>query len=120
FEDAWGNEVLAAEILEPLLFQDNLLGFVGAEPNSTASKEFVKLELKALASQVACILNSSNRRRAYAIDEIVERIHVSNPTKYHWSGVYLLNKSGALSLESFRGEPTPHMIIPTTSGICGA
>lgn len=39
---------------------------------------------------------------------------------YDWVGIYLLNDESTLKLGPFRGDPSPHTIIPINSGICGA
>ena len=39
---------------------------------------------------------------------------------YDWVGIYLLSDSHTLKLGPFRGEPSPHTVIPIESGICGA
>jgi len=41
---------------------------------------------------------------------------------YSWTGFYMLDPedSGTLVLGAFVGEPTPHVRIPVTEGICGA
>lgn len=42
--------------------------------------------------------------------------------RYSWSGFYMLDPadSQTLLLGAFNGEPTPHVRIPVTQGICGA
>jgi L-methionine (R)-S-oxide reductase len=54
------------------------------------------------------------------IDKIVAEISDAFPDRYHWTGVYLLDGPNRLVLEAFRGEPTPHTVIPVDKGICGA
>jgi GAF domain-containing protein len=41
---------------------------------------------------------------------------------YHWTGFYMLDLSDPtmLVLGPFVGDPTPHVRIPVTQGICGA
>jgi L-methionine (R)-S-oxide reductase len=41
---------------------------------------------------------------------------------YNWTGFYMLDPDdpGTLILGSFVGDPTPHVRIPITEGICGA
>jgi L-methionine (R)-S-oxide reductase len=39
---------------------------------------------------------------------------------YNWVGIYLLSDKDTLKLGPFRGEPSPHTLIPISSGICGA
>jgi L-methionine (R)-S-oxide reductase len=42
--------------------------------------------------------------------------------QYSWTGFYMLDPSdaGTLVLGPFVGDPTPHVRIPVTQGICGA
>jgi L-methionine (R)-S-oxide reductase len=39
---------------------------------------------------------------------------------YNWVGFYLISDDNLLKLGPFRGEPSPHTVIPVESGICGA
>src|SRR6202046_1674572 len=41
---------------------------------------------------------------------------------YSWTGFYMLDRNdpGTLTLGPFVGDPTPHIHIPVTQGICGA
>jgi L-methionine (R)-S-oxide reductase len=52
---------------------------------------------------------------------IVEAIAHEFP-HYNWTGFYMLDPSDSqmLLLGAFNGEPTPHVRIPVTQGICGA
>jgi GAF domain-containing protein len=52
---------------------------------------------------------------------IVEAIADQLPA-YNWTGFYMLDPSDpeTLLLGAFAGEPTPHVRIPVTEGICGA
>jgi L-methionine (R)-S-oxide reductase len=53
--------------------------------------------------------------------DIVEAISERLP-HYNWTGFYWLDPGDAetLLLGAFVGEPTPHVRIPVTQGICGA
>ncbi len=52
---------------------------------------------------------------------IVEAIAGKLP-HYNWTGFYMLDPGDAqtLVLGAFHGEPTPHVRIPASEGICGA
>jgi GAF domain-containing protein len=52
---------------------------------------------------------------------IVEAIAAEFP-HYNWTGFYMLDPADpqTLLLGAFVGEPTPHVRIPVTQGICGA
>jgi GAF domain-containing protein len=54
-----------------------------------------------------------------AMEGIVSLLKASY-SYYDWVGIYLLNDEKTLKLGPFRGEPSPHTIIPIESGICGA
>src|ERR1035438_617849 len=43
-------------------------------------------------------------------------------THYNWTGFYMLDPADpqTLVLGAFVGEPTPHVRIPVSEGICGA
>jgi GAF domain-containing protein len=52
---------------------------------------------------------------------IAESIATGLP-RYNWTGFYWLDPTDPrmLVLGAFVGEPTPHVLIPVTQGICGA
>jgi GAF domain-containing protein len=52
---------------------------------------------------------------------IIEAIAKELP-HYNWTGFYMLDPADpqTLVLGAFNGEPTPHVRIPVTQGICGA
>jgi GAF domain-containing protein len=52
---------------------------------------------------------------------IVEAI-ANEFSHYNWTGFYMLDPADpqTLVLGAFNGEPTPHVRIPVTQGICGA
>jgi GAF domain-containing protein len=54
-------------------------------------------------------------------EEIVAAI-AQRLTHYHWTGFYMLDPADpeTLVLEAFAGDPTPHVRIPVSQGICGA
>jgi len=54
-------------------------------------------------------------------EEIVNSIAASLPA-YSWTGFYMLDPNDAemLVVGPFVGDPTPHVRIPVTQGICGA
>jgi L-methionine (R)-S-oxide reductase len=54
-----------------------------------------------------------------AMEGIVGLLMASCP-HYDWVGIYLLNDEKTLRLGPYRGEPSPHTVIPIESGICGA
>jgi GAF domain-containing protein len=54
-----------------------------------------------------------------AMEGIVGLLKASFPY-YDWVGIYLLSDNNTLKLGPFRGEPSPHTVIPIESGICGA
>jgi putative methionine-R-sulfoxide reductase with GAF domain len=39
---------------------------------------------------------------------------------YDWVGIYLMVDDKTLKLGPFRGDPSPHTVIPIDEGICGA
>jgi GAF domain-containing protein len=63
------------------------------------------------------IKTASNARSA--MEGIVGLLKAGCP-KYDWVGIYLLADDLTLKLGPFRGEPSPHTVIPIDKGICGA
>jgi GAF domain-containing protein len=53
-----------------------------------------------------------------ALELVVTELHEKIP-HFDWTGIYLL-EGESLTLESFRGAPSPHTKIPLGQGICGA
>ncbi len=94
---------------------------VGVLRATAKGKQFLLAPLlEDVAAQVACLFQNKNRQEAMALDKLVEELAEANDDRYHWTGIYLLNDAGMLELAAFRGESTPHMIIPVDRGICGA
>jgi len=56
------------------------------------------------------------------LQQTIVDIIVENIARYNWVGFYMLDSEDAslLVLGPFHGEPTPHVRIPVTRGICGA
>jgi putative methionine-R-sulfoxide reductase with GAF domain len=55
----------------------------------------------------------------YSALERVVGLLASNYKHYNWTGIYILD-NGVLKLGPYRGEPSPHVVIPVDTGICGA
>jgi L-methionine (R)-S-oxide reductase len=54
-----------------------------------------------------------------ALEGVVSLLRASF-SYYNWVGIYLLCDKDTLKLGPYRGEPSPHTIIPIENGICGA
>jgi GAF domain-containing protein len=84
-------------------------------PNSelTVTMNSLLARFRELAA-VACDLNALEKA-------VVELIAAALPS-YNWTGFYWLdpNDPQTLVLGAFVGEPTPHVRIPVSQGICGA
>ncbi len=55
-------------------------------------------------------------------DDLLKRICElldANVPYYNWTGFYLMDEEGMLTLGPFVGEPTEHVRIPVGKGICG-
>jgi L-methionine (R)-S-oxide reductase len=54
--------------------------------------------------------------------QTVVKVLSGNLPHYSWTGFYMLDPrdAGTLVLGPFVGDPTPHVRIPVTEGICGA
>ena len=48
----------------------------------------------------------------------VELLHESSP-RFNWTGIYELHSDGTLRLGPFVGEPTEHVVITVSDGVCG-
>ena len=62
---------------------------------------------------------------AYSLPELEEAFVAAIAAEfphYNWTGFYMLDPGDpqTLVLGAFHGEPTPHVRIPVTQGICGA
>jgi len=55
----------------------------------------------------------------YSALEGVVGLLASNYKHFSWTGIYVL-ADGVLKLGPYRGEPSPHDVIPIENGICGA
>jgi L-methionine (R)-S-oxide reductase len=92
-------------------------GFLLSNDSLTTSK---KNELTDFAAQLGCLLNFENPEIAIALDQYISELSKTHQERYHWSGIYLLDSQNMLNVASFRGEVTPHLVIPIDRGICGA
>ena len=65
---------------------------------------------------------TKNARSAVALQQAIVEAVARNLAHYNWIGFYMLDPEDAsmLVLGPFHGEPTPHVRIPVTQGICGA
>jgi GAF domain-containing protein len=54
-----------------------------------------------------------------AMEGVVGLLKASFPY-YDWVGIYLLESADTLRLGPYRGDPSPHTVIPIGKGICGA
>jgi len=63
------------------------------------------------------IKTASNARSA--MEGIVGLLKASFPL-YDWVGIYLMADEHTLKLGPYRGDPSPHNVIPIEKGICGA
>ncbi len=57
-----------------------------------------------------------------SLQQTVVEVLSRDIAQYSWTGFYMLDPgdAGALLLGPFVGDPTPHVRIPVTQGICGA
>jgi L-methionine (R)-S-oxide reductase len=65
---------------------------------------------------------ASNASTVVFLQQTVVKVLSRELAHYSWTGFYMLdpNDSGTLVLGPFIGDPTPHVRIPVTQGICGA
>jgi len=84
-------------------------------PDSSLTQEMIAVlsEIRRLAS-TASSLESLQKEIAEIISQRL--------SYYSWTGFYMLdvNDPGILVLGPFVGDPTPHVRIPVSQGICGA
>jgi GAF domain-containing protein len=77
-------------------------------------------QLRGLLAEIERLVDCSPsiiRLQQTIVDIIATKID-----RYNWVGFYMLDSEDAsvLVLGPFHGEPTPHVRIPVTRGICGA
>jgi len=67
--------------------------------------------------QAAATTSSLEELQGCVVREIARNLHT-----YDWVGIYKVDRSDPemLILGQFVGEPTPHVKIPVSQGICGA
>lgn len=74
--------------------------------------------LESLALQIAAIASNPKPEIAIVLDRHMAQLQSENPN-FDWCGVYRL-EGDRLYLTAFRGAATPHAVIDSNSGICGA
>ncbi|MCB0403455.1 MAG: GAF domain-containing protein [Bdellovibrionales bacterium] len=109
------STVAAADTEIPVSFAGKPLASIRYPKNVSESDRTAVIQL---AAQLGALLASCSEAAAIQLDQIVEQLHQAN-AHYDWTGVYVL-KGDSLHLAAFRGSPSPHEIIPSASGICGA
>lgn len=100
----------------PICFNESRLASLIGSPETHLEPH--SRSLIALAAQLGALLSQSSPPHAIKLDRLIEKLHDEN-NQYDWTGVYVL-KGTVLRLAAFRGEPSPHEIIPASNGICGA
>jgi GAF domain-containing protein len=77
-------------------------------------------EMASILTQIRTLASGAPSLKA--LQEGIVAIIAERLPHYHWSGFYMLDPgdSETLVLGSYAGEPTPHVRIPVTQGICGA
>jgi len=77
-------------------------------------------EMRALVSEIRTM--ASDAASFVGLQRGIVEAIAGRLAYYNWTGFYMLDPedSGMLVLGEFVGEPTPHVRIPVTEGICGA
>jgi L-methionine (R)-S-oxide reductase len=80
-----------------------------------------------LNSKMAALLSEIRRAASSApslesLQQVVVEVLSRDLAHYNWTGFYMLDSADpdTLVLGPFVGDPTPHVRIPVTEGICGA
>jgi GAF domain-containing protein len=83
--------------------------------------------MPALTPQMLSLLNrihelASTAPSLDALETSIVQVIAAEFPHYNWTGFYMLDPadSQTLLLGAFNGEPTPHVRIPVSQGICGA
>lgn len=85
------------------MMSDEYLSDISADQIISHAEDFIK--------------TASNARSA--MEGIVGLLKASVPY-YDWVGIYLVADESTLRLGPYRGDPSPHEVIPIEKGICGA
>lgn len=77
-------------------------------------------KLTSLLVEIDCLPETA--KSVMALQRAMVETIARNLAHYDWIGFYMLDPQDAsmLALGPFQGEPTPHVSIPVTQGICGA
>jgi GAF domain-containing protein len=85
------------------------------------------MNMPALTPQMLSLLSRLRDLAATApslddLQKAIVAIIANELPHYNWTGFYMLDPADpqTLLLGAFNGEPTPHIRIPVTQGICGA
>jgi L-methionine (R)-S-oxide reductase len=90
------------------------------DPNQSMSAPALSSEMTAIVSEVRALADRTSSLESLQTGT-VEAISQRLPY-YNWTGFYMLDPgdSQTLVLGHFVGDPTPHVRIPVSEGICGA
>jgi len=103
----------SGELTVPVVFGDSPLGELQAKGTMPP-----KAKLEALAQQIASVWQLGEPEIGIKLDRRIEEL-TKQFANFDWCGIYR-RVGDQLFLTAFRGEATPHPIIPLNRGICGA
>lgn len=84
-----------------------------ADPQLTLEMNDLLVEMRGMASAAPSLRS---------LQDCIVRAIAEKLPRYNWTGFYMLDpmEPETLVLGPFVGDPTPHVRIPITQGICGA
>ena len=111
----------ACELIEPVLFDGLPVGvLVAASGVPHGLDGWTGQVVALLAERVAPVLAWPDEAAALAASEVVDELAARFEGRFDWTGVYAAAGDDVLQLVAFVGEPTPHVRIPVSTGLCGA
>jgi GAF domain-containing protein len=111
----------ASELIEPVIFDGLPVGALVAASGVPHGVDDWTAQLVALAaSRLAPVLAWPDPAAALAAAEVVDGLSARFEGRFDWTGVYARTGADDLQLVAFVGEPTVHVRIPVSTGLCGA
>jgi L-methionine (R)-S-oxide reductase len=112
-----------SKCVQPIMFDNQILGTINAESDDLDAFSSAETKiLKFIADQIGPLFAWQERPWSARLDclGLLHELKSKNP-KCNWVGIYRKGTSNKdLSLSAFIGEPTEHIHIPVSVGICGA
>jgi L-methionine (R)-S-oxide reductase len=112
-----------SEWAEPILFGKDIMGVLNMEQDKpSAFHDNDAIEFRKMAQQLGALMAWKKAPWLARLESLalLFQLKTENPV-FDWIGIYRLNdRKDSLICSAYIGDPTEHIVIPNSEGICGA